>query len=98
LGAVCAWRARRPVLPVLCVDTKPGPSTWGAMTPARSRICLAAAIAVLLVIGPAAAKPPPGAKCLSAKLKATAKKGVAKVGCYAKAAKKQKPLDPACLG
>src|SRR5262245_29173354 len=66
------------------------------MTPARSKICLAAAIAVLVVTGSAAAKPTPAAKCLSAKLKATAKKAVAKVGCYAKAAKKQKPLDPAC--
>jgi plastocyanin len=67
------------------------------MTPARSSIWLAAAIAVLVVYGSAAAKPTPAAKCLSAKLKASAKKAVVKVGCYAKAAKKQKPLDPACL-
>jgi plastocyanin len=67
------------------------------MTPARSRIWLAAAIAVLVVTGSVAAKPTPAAKCLSAKLKATAKKAVVKVGCYAKAAKRGKPLDPACF-
>jgi plastocyanin len=66
------------------------------MTAARSRIWLAAVIAVLVVTGSAAGKPTPEAKCLSAKLKASAKKAVVKVGCYAKAAKKQKPLDPAC--
>jgi plastocyanin len=66
------------------------------MTAARSKIWLAAVIAVLVVTGAAAAKPTPAAKCLSAKMKATAKKAVTKVGCYAKAAKKQKPLDPAC--
>jgi len=67
------------------------------MTPARSKICLAAAIAVLVVTGAAAAKPTLAAKCRSAKLKATAKKAVAKVGCYAKAAKKQKLLKKKVL-
>src|SRR5262245_48985317 len=60
-------------------------------------ISLAVVIAMLVVAGPAAAKPTPAAKCLSAKLKAAAKQEVVKVGCHAKAAKKQTPLDAACL-
>src|SRR5262245_18201521 len=45
-------------------------------------ISLAVVIAMLVVAGPAAAKPTPAAKCLSAKLKAVAKQEVVKVGCH----------------
>src|SRR4029453_18441008 len=67
------------------------------MARVRFSIWRAAVIAVLVGACPAAAKPTPAAKCLSAKLKAGAKKAVVKGGCHAKAAKKGKPLDPACL-
>jgi plastocyanin len=66
---------------------------------AHSLLASAVGIAVAGLVGtPVIAKPPPAAKCLSAKLKAVGKKAAAKLACEAKAAQKLKPVDPACLG
>src|SRR5262249_26166783 len=61
----------------------------------RWTLCAGVAIVGLSAV-PATAKPTPAAKCLSAKVKAVAKKESAKLACEAKAAQKLVPVDEEC--
>src|SRR5262245_46187120 len=60
---------------------------------ARSRFLLAVLVLGLVAASAADAKPTPEARCLSAKLKAVAKKAAARLACHAKAARKLKAVN-----